>query len=376
MKIVVAVAVLMTSLPSMAHSLSASQEATAVTMRPLAENFDQLEGWWAKDGFVWHAFWQSGIPLIRPREFFIKVYRATGEPYTHFIFHQERGELFGYDSDVGLSRSGFFLFRTNDMLRFSSEREFQWMNAARTTEGGVRVVENQGAWNGTYRRISERERQAFQQVQESYLQQQASAEGGNNVLGLLGAVAGGVIAGSQAGGDMTAISAGMAAGSAMTAPNSEISSAANTNFQAERQRYEAEREAERRTIAAMNDPNNPLTQQQAPAATPQSVQGSSPSNQTAAGGGMRSHTTRAYFRTGLVPTAQNTRNPLCYSTPFTITFMTDPRFVDGEQAQAAAAQYVQLFLAKCSQLGRVDSGTPSANVEGVTSGWPYPALHA
>ena len=91
---------------------------------------------------------------------------------------------------------------------------------------------------------------------------------------------------------------------------------------------------------------------------------------------MRSHTTRAYFRTGLVPTAQNTRNPLCYSTPFTITFMTDPRFVDGEQAQAAAAQYVQLFLAKCSQLGRVDSGTPSANVEGVTSGWPYPALHA
>lgn len=91
---------------------------------------------------------------------------------------------------------------------------------------------------------------------------------------------------------------------------------------------------------------------------------------------MRSHTTRAYFRTGLVPTAENTRNPLCYSTPFTITFMTDARFVDGEQAQAAAAQYVQLFLAKCSQLGRVDSGTPFANIEGVTSGWPYPALHA
>ena len=91
---------------------------------------------------------------------------------------------------------------------------------------------------------------------------------------------------------------------------------------------------------------------------------------------MRSHTTRAYFVRGLFPTAQNTRNPLCYSTPFTITFMTDARSVDNEQAQAAAAQYVQLFLAKCSQLGRVNPGTPGANVEGVTSGWPYPVLHA
>ena len=194
-------------------------------------------------------------------------------------------------------------------------------------------------------------------------------QGRSEMFGMLGAVVGGIAAGAQTNGDMTAITAGMAAGSGIAAPNSEIASAANTNFQAERERYEAAREQERRAMAAVNNPNS--------LSTPQSDQGSSPSNQAAAEGGMRSHTTRAYFVTGLVPTADNTRNPLCYSTPFTITFMTPAdHFVDQERAQAAAARHVQLFLAKCSQLGRVDSGTPFANLEGLTSGWPYPALHA
>lgn len=84
----------------------------------------------------------------------------------------------------------------------------------------------------------------------------------DEMFGMLGAVVGGVAAGMQTDGDMASITAGMAAGSAVAGPNSEIASAANANFQAERQRYEAQREAERQTIAAMNDPNNPLTQQQ------------------------------------------------------------------------------------------------------------------
>lgn len=93
-------------------------------------------------------------------------------------------------------------------------------------------------------------------------------------------------------------------------------------------------------------------------------------------GGMRPRSTRAYFLTGLAPTAKNTRNPLCYSTPFTITFMSDPRGGDGEREQAAAARYVQTFLAKCSQFGKVDPGpSPWAQIEGGTSGWPYPTLH-
>ncbi|MDQ3124687.1 MAG: hypothetical protein M3Q74_03695, partial [Pseudomonadota bacterium] len=102
-------------------------------------------------------------------------------------------------------------------------------------------------------------------------QEAANSAAWGEAFGLLGAIVGGVAAGASTNGDMTAITAGMAAGSSMVAPNSEISAAANQNFETERARYEAEQAAERelhaRTIAAMNDPNNPLTQQQRRAET-------------------------------------------------------------------------------------------------------------
>lgn len=118
---------------------------------------------------------------------------------------------------------------------------------------------------------AERQRQAAiaeQQRQEEAARQQAAADRANGwgqAFSMLGALAGGVAAGMQTGGDMTAISGGMAVGS-MVGGQNDISNAAQQNFETERQRYEYEqaqqRELERRTLAAMNDPNNPLTQQQ------------------------------------------------------------------------------------------------------------------
>jgi hypothetical protein len=80
-------------------------------------------------------------------------------------------------------------------------------------------------------------------------------------LGMAGALVGGLYAGSYTDGDMTAITAGMAAGSAIAAPESEVAAAANTVFQEEYQRYEEQRAFEQQVIAELHNPDNPLTQQ-------------------------------------------------------------------------------------------------------------------
>lgn len=132
--------------------------------------------------------------------------------------------------------------------------------------------------------VETRRLQAAREAEAERLRQQAAAEQARQAeearraraaadsaawgeaFGLIGALVGGVAAGASTNGDITAISAGMAAGSSLVAPNAEVTAGANRNFQIEQQRYEAQQAAERelhaRTMAAMNDPNNPLTQQQ------------------------------------------------------------------------------------------------------------------
>lgn len=96
--------------------------------------------------------------------------------------------------------------------------------------------------------------------------EEARSAGWSEAFGFLGAVVGGAAMGMQTGGDMGSITAGMALGSMVAAPDSEIAAAASQNLQVEHARMVAEQEAaaelHRRTMAAMNDPNNPLTQQQ------------------------------------------------------------------------------------------------------------------
>lgn len=375
--------------PSSVQDLNRTFEAFALAM----------SGYWLSENLDWYVFatydpiarilrWESSVPGDTYRaDSFTVVQHELGTNRlraTEYLFRSRaRSDFFLTDNttlhanlrDFGVPRHlGFRLIDQNRLAMYNGAGGDIQHVLHRVLPGDPdgRLAR---AWATGGAQWSE----AIQSVNEAERARQA-AGGTNELFAFLGALAGGVIAGTQAGGDMTAISAGMAAGSAMTSLNSEIASAAGSNFDAERQRYEAEQEREReqqsQTNAAINEPNSPLTQQQAPAATPQSGQGLSLSSRTAADDGMRSHTTHAYFQTGLVPTAENTRNPRCYSTPFNITFTYDGTFVDGERAQAAAAEYVELFLAKCSQLGRVDSGTPLANIEDLTSGWPYPALHA
>ncbi|MBP7816295.1 MAG: PDZ domain-containing protein [Phenylobacterium sp.] len=153
---------------------------------------------------------------------------------------------------------------------------------------------------------------------------------------------------------------------------------------ADRRYFEAQRAAELAQRAG-SQPTPQVRQAQAPEAPPtprmpapgDGLGATRPRAPATSQASLISRTTRAYFTTGIAPTAKNTRNPLCYSTPFSITFQHKPQEGYGEIAQAAAAAHVQTFLAKCAQFGRLDPGPPPrANIEGFTSGWPYPSLHA
>lgn len=104
--------------------------------------------------------------------------------------------------------------------------------------------------------------QARQAEEARRAREAANAAAWSEGFAMVGAVLGGVAAGMQTGGDSGSITAGMAIGANLAAPNSEITAAANQNLQTEYQRFEAQREFDRQVIANMNDPNNPLTQQQ------------------------------------------------------------------------------------------------------------------
>ncbi len=99
-------------------------------------------------------------------------------------------------------------------------------------------------------------------IAEANRQAQAAADAAsrNEMLGLFGAVLGGVVVGSQTGGDMSSINAGMALGSAFVAPESEVATAASGIMAEDERRAEEQRAFEARVIAELHNPNNPLTQ--------------------------------------------------------------------------------------------------------------------
>ena len=85
---------------------------------------------------------------------------------------------------------------------------------------------------------------------------------------------------------------------------------------------------------------------------------------------------RAYFWIGIVPTAGQTRNPLCYSTPFTITFEHGENgYGDNGHAQDALTPLKSDFTQKCGRHGQVH-GPVDGMVEGLTSGFPIPTPNA
>lgn len=118
-------------------------------------------------------------------------------------------------------------------------------------------------------REAEAERQRLAQIAEAariaeanrQAQAAADAASRDEMFGFIGAVLGGVVVGSQTGGDMASINAGMAVGSALAAPNSEIATASAGIAQEEMRRIEEQRAHEAAVIAELNNPNNPLTQE-------------------------------------------------------------------------------------------------------------------
>ena len=78
--------------------------------------------------------------------------------------------------------------------------------------------------------------------------------------------------------------------------------------------------------------------------------------------------TTAYLIVGMRPTEKNTRNPMCYSTPFQISYQSEENhWGDSGRAEAAAMAYRGQFEAACSRHGQVD-GITSPHVQGIHGG--------
>jgi hypothetical protein len=76
------------------------------------------------------------------------------------------------------------------------------------------------------------------------------------------------------------------------------------------------------------------------------------------GSATRMASSTAYLLIGIRPTDKNTRNPMCYSTPFQITYQSEENhWGDAGRAEAAAMQYRGQFEAACSRLGVLEGRT-------------------
>jgi hypothetical protein len=352
-----------------------------------------ISGYWLSEDLGWFVFasydpetrtlrWESSVPASPFRDrFYTTVQHAAGATRlrgTEFVSgSRARADFFLTDNTTlhsdfrafGVPRHlGFRLLDQNRLgLYNGAEGQLQY-ELHRVLPGDpdgrlARAWASGGAqWSDAIREVNAAER-ARQQ-----------SGGASELFALLGAVAGGVIAGSQSDGDMTAISAGMAAGSSMASPNSEIASAANTNLQAERQRYEAEREQERQTIAAINDPNGVSPAVSGAPSASASPQRPAARTSNANGTGLERRTVQAYFAWGMALGPTNTRNPRCFSNIFSITYQSAPNgFGDAGRAEAEAGQLASVFRQKCERLGRMDPGTPLPfiGLPGVPFSAPY-----
>jgi hypothetical protein len=78
--------------------------------------------------------------------------------------------------------------------------------------------------------------------------------------------------------------------------------------------------------------------------------------------------TTAYLIVGMRPTEKNTRNPMCYSTPFQISYQSEENhWGDSGRAEAAAMAYRGQFEAACSRHGQVD-GITSPHIQSINGG--------
>lgn len=104
---------------------------------------------------------------------------------------------------------------------------------------------------------------------------------------------------------------------------------------------------------------------------------SRPAPLPANGGGdydLQPRTVQAYFVWGMALQPNSTRNPRCFSNIFSITYQSAANGSgDSGRAQAEAGRLASLFREKCERLGRMDPGTPPAEIglPGVPFSAPY-----
>jgi hypothetical protein len=80
--------------------------------------------------------------------------------------------------------------------------------------------------------------------------------------------------------------------------------------------------------------------------------------------------TTAYLIVGMRPTEKNTRNPMCYSTPFQISYQSEENhWGDSGRAETAAMAYRGQFEAACSRHGEV-YGVTSPHLQSIHGGSP------
>ncbi len=95
------------------------------------------------------------------------------------------------------------------------------------------------------------------------------------------------------------------------------------------------------------------------------------------GSALQPRTVQAYFAWGMALGPNNTRNPRCFSNLFSITYQSDPNgWGDAGRAAAEADPWASVFRQKCERLGRMDPGTPPAQIALPGVPFSYPNITA
>lgn len=287
---------------------------------PPAGVFSHLLGYWTNGHFIWFVE-QVSSGTIRANFF-----HADGKLATSYLMNVDPKN---YNNATPVGDFGLFIWPSKDVLIYRTPDHFQFSNA-KIEDGQPVYKKDHDKWNGIYRRLSESERLAWNNT----VARRAASRGGG-LLGVIeGAVAGaaGMVTG---GGGYDAALAGAAAGAVAGAAGVDASSIQNGFTQG---------------IAESNMRDAQMAAAAAAART------GGPSGATVAGARTVARMDgQAYLVVGMRPREGDTRNPMCYSTLFPISYDSEANGSgNAGRAEDAARALESRFLSGCARVGRVD----------------------
>lgn len=202
---------------------------------------------------------------------------------------------------------------------------------------------------------------------------QKSSSGGGLMAAVTGAVMGAATGFAESGGSSVgAIVGGMGGAVVGSSGGTE---ALYQQMEDTRNRVTAEADASQRQLErsiAQGVRQGPSDSRDVPTAAPTGGAAmATETTATPAGEQLTRVTRSAIFSMGMHPTEKNTRNPMCYSNVFQVSFDSSPKhWGDAGRAQAAIDIYEEEFVAKCARHGKVVLPA-RGSVEGVHS---FPAV--